>query len=48
MFDLRQKAEKSQKKCFLSSNPNLPIGPFQGISDNERATEALKKKENKS
>jgi hypothetical protein len=28
---------------FLFSNLNLPTGPFQGISDNERATEALKK-----
>lgn len=42
------KKVRSDRKNVLFSNPNLPIGPFQGISDNERATEALKKKENKS
>lgn len=31
-----------KEQGFILSNYNLPTGPFQGISDKERATEALK------
>lgn len=33
-----------KEQWFIISNYNLPTGPFQGISDKERAAEALKRR----